>query len=396
MTGNSKDIQRTFYWFDFETFGLDPSRDRPAQFGGLRTSMQMEPIGKPDLLYCLPAEDYLPDPEACMVTRITPFKCFDEGEPEAVFASKIFSRLSKPGTIAIGYNNIAFDDEVTRFMFWRNLIDPYSREWGQGRRRLDLFKIVLALYAFRPKAILWPKNADGSLSFRLEHLSKINQLDHSHAHDALSDTFATFYLGRLIKAKEPKFWEFAIKNTEKKVVVAALEPPSCPKLYVDSHAGAAAHFLRVIYPLRANPSRTNEWYCWDLKHHPDELYSLTEEEVRKRAYPSSEDRKNGVQALPFVKVRTQATPFIIDVPKNSFDSDFAETLGISLDEVHKRALIIVNRGLDIMNMVFPVLDDERKKRFNEPADQRFLETRLYSEKFLSDEDKTRLDHLRRV
>ena len=35
----------TFYWYDFETFGLDCRRDRPAQFAGIRTDMDLNPQG---------------------------------------------------------------------------------------------------------------------------------------------------------------------------------------------------------------------------------------------------------------------------------------------------------------------------------------------------------------
>ena len=112
---------RTFYWFDYETFGTDYKRERPAQFGGLRTDADLNPIGQEDLLYCQVADDYLPNPEACLLTGITPLSCMDEGECEAVFAEKINEQLSKPGTISVGYNNLSFDDNVTRFLFWRNL-----------------------------------------------------------------------------------------------------------------------------------------------------------------------------------------------------------------------------------------------------------------------------------
>ena len=37
----------TFYWHDYETWGADPRRDRPAQFAGLRTDAQLNPIGEP-------------------------------------------------------------------------------------------------------------------------------------------------------------------------------------------------------------------------------------------------------------------------------------------------------------------------------------------------------------
>jgi exodeoxyribonuclease-1 len=78
----------------------------------------------------------------------------------------------------VGYNTIRFDDEITRFMFWRNLIDPYAREWQNGCGRWDLLDVVRMAYALRPDGIVWPTKEDGSPSFKLEHLTKANGLLH--------------------------------------------------------------------------------------------------------------------------------------------------------------------------------------------------------------------------
>ena len=122
----------TFVWHDYETFGTDVRRDRPAQFAAIHTDAELREIGEPVMAYCQPATDYLPDPDACLITGITPQECLAKGEPEAAFAARIEHLLAEPGTIGVGYNTIRFDDEVTRFMFWRNLIDPYAREWQNG------------------------------------------------------------------------------------------------------------------------------------------------------------------------------------------------------------------------------------------------------------------------
>jgi exodeoxyribonuclease-1 len=47
----------------------------------------------------------------------------------------------------VGYNSIRFDDEVTRFLLWRNLIDPYAREWRDGCGRWDLLDVVRCAHA---------------------------------------------------------------------------------------------------------------------------------------------------------------------------------------------------------------------------------------------------------
>jgi len=62
---------RTFYWHDYETWGADPTRDRAAQFAGLRTDLDFNPVGDPLVIYASPADDMLPQPGACMVTGIS-------------------------------------------------------------------------------------------------------------------------------------------------------------------------------------------------------------------------------------------------------------------------------------------------------------------------------------
>ena len=128
----------SFYWHDYETWGADPSRDRAAQFAGVRTDADLKVIGKPLTVYCKPARDMLPHPEACLVTGITPGHADANGVCEAEFFSLIHQQLSKPGTCGVGYNSIRFDDEVTRYGFYRNFFDPYGREWQNGNSRSSI------------------------------------------------------------------------------------------------------------------------------------------------------------------------------------------------------------------------------------------------------------------
>ena len=182
---------QTFLWHDYETFGAVPRRDRPSQFAAIRTDAALNEIGEPLMIYCKPAPDYLPSPEATLITGITPQLCLERGLPEHEFAAQVERAFSQPGTIGVGYNTIRFDDEVTRFLFWRNLIDPYAREWQNECGRWDLLDVVRLTYALRPDGIQWPKKEDGSASFKLEDLAKANGLLHESAHDALSDVRAT-------------------------------------------------------------------------------------------------------------------------------------------------------------------------------------------------------------
>jgi len=72
----------TFLWHDYETFGAQVRRDRPAQFAAIRTDAELNEIGEPIMLYCRPAPDFLPDPQSCLITGITPQHCLEHGVPE--------------------------------------------------------------------------------------------------------------------------------------------------------------------------------------------------------------------------------------------------------------------------------------------------------------------------
>ncbi|MDE2389183.1 MAG: exodeoxyribonuclease I, partial [Betaproteobacteria bacterium] len=160
----------TFYWHDYETFGADPRRDRPAQFAGVRTDEALNEIGEPLVIYCKPTRDYLPHPEACLLTGITPQLADACGLPEPEFIARIHAELSQPGTCGTGYNSLRFDDEVTRFTLYRNFYDPYAREWQQGNSRWDIIDLVRMTYALRPNGITWPQHEEGQPSFKLEDL----------------------------------------------------------------------------------------------------------------------------------------------------------------------------------------------------------------------------------
>lgn len=228
-------MAHTFFWHDYETFGAQPRYDRPAQFAGIRTDDQLNEIGEPVMWYCQPANDYLPDPQACLITGITPQRALEEGIPEHEFSALIEGELAQPGTVGVGYNTIRFDDEITRFMFWRNLTDPYAREWQNGCGRWDLLDVVRMVYALRPDGIQWPSKEDGTPSFKLEDLARANGLLHEQAHDALSDVRATIALAKLIRDRQPRLFDFAFACIKRKARCArwacpprkSMPAPSC-------------------------------------------------------------------------------------------------------------------------------------------------------------------------
>ena len=192
---------QTIFWHDYETFGADTRKDRPCQFAGVRTDLDLNIISDPITLYCKPNDDFLPSPDACLITGITPQHAYQEGVKEVEFAQRINTIFSVPETCVAGYNSIRFDDEISRNLFYRNFIDPYEREWKNGNSRWDIIDLVRLTYALRPDGINWPKDENDQPSFRLERLTEANNIAHEAAHDAMSDVYATIAVAKLIKEK---------------------------------------------------------------------------------------------------------------------------------------------------------------------------------------------------
>jgi exodeoxyribonuclease-1 len=294
---------QTFYWHDYETWGAAPARDRPAQFAGVRTDLDFNIIGRPLMQYCRPPADLLPQPEACLITGITPQRAQAEGLPEYRFIAAIHRELSMAGTCGVGYNSVRFDDEVTRYALYRNFYDPYAREWQNGNSRWDIIDMVRACRALRPAGIEWPDREDGSPSFKLEHLTAANNLDHAAAHDALSDVYATIAVARLIKQRQPRLFDYLFKLRSKHAVAALLNVAAkTPVLHISGMFAAARGCTALVMPLAQHPVNGNEIICYDLSVDPTPLLELNAEQIRARLFTARAELDGERIALKTIRI----------------------------------------------------------------------------------------------
>ena len=326
-----------FLWHDYETFGVQPRRARPAQFAAIRTDAELNEIGEPIMLYCQPALDFLPDPQSCLITGITPQVCLERGVPEHEFAATIEEAFAASGTIGVGYNTIRFDDEITRFMFWRNLIDPYAREWQNNCGRWDILDMVRTAYALRPEGIEWPRHEDGRPSFKLEHLSRENGLTHESAHDALSDVRATIALARLIRDRQPKLFDFCLALHKKDRVNDEIGlPRRRPLLHVTGMVPAERGCIALVWPLAIHPNNKNEVIVWDLAQDPALLNGLRAEDIRLRMFSKADALPEGVTRLPIKTIHVNKSPIVINNLK-ILSPAMADRWQIDLDTMRRHA-----------------------------------------------------------
>jgi len=379
-------LDKTFYWHDYETWGSDPRRDRAAQFAGLRTDEELNPVGEPLVLFCRPADDLLPHPDACLVTGITPQKAEADGIPEADFAAAVERELAFPGTCGAGYNSIRFDDEVTRNLLYRNFFDPYAREWQNGNSRWDLIDTVRLAHALRPEGIEWPRREDGVVSFRLEHLTAANGIEHAGAHDALADVRATIALARLLKTRQPRLFEYALSLRAKHRVQELLAKGE-PLLHVSARYPAELGCIAPVLPVARHPVNGNGVIVFDLRHDPEPLIGLSAEEIHERLFTRGAELPDGVERIPLKTVHTNRCPILS--PMKTLTSEAAERWSIDLTSVEHHT----SRLAAAKELAQKVQHVHRLASFPPETDPDLM---LYAGGFFPDADRRAMEQVRQL
>ena len=310
----------TILWHDYETSGRDARRDRPLQFAAIRTDADLEEIEAPLEWRCaLPAE-VLPDPEACLVTGVVPGDHAADELGELDFARRVLEELERPGTCTAGYNSIRFDDEFTRFLLWRNLLPVYDREWRNGNTRFDLLDPLRAAYALRPEGIEWPLREDGAPSFRLEHLTAANGIEHGAAHDAVADVRATIAMARRLRDAQPRLWADCLRARFKQHVRDRLKVGSGEAVvHVSGKIAASLACATVLVPVTVDATAKNQVLCVDLRRDPAELLERDRDDLRASLYaPRSargdDHRPVGVKTVHLNRAPVVAPLAVLDDP----------------------------------------------------------------------------------
>ncbi|WP_300426149.1 exodeoxyribonuclease I [uncultured Thalassolituus sp.] len=377
----------TIVWYDYETFGANPAWDRPAQFAAIRTDEDLNEIEEPVEIFCRQSDDYLPHPEAVLITGITPQDCQQKGVPEREFIARINQMFSQPGTCVAGYNSIRFDDEFTRYPLYRNFHDPYAREWQGGNSRWDLLDVVRCAYALRPDGIEWPKNDLGKTSFKLEHLTAANGLDHGKAHDAVSDVRATIALARLIKEKQPKLYRYLYQHRSKQalgglVVVTGHKP----LMHVSGMFPVEQGCMAIVAPLCWHPTNKNSFIAWDLSVDPTPLYDLTPEQISERVFTRAADMPEGMTRLPLKEIHINKSPVL--APANTLTPDQAARWEISGEDLRRHLKILRDAG-SLADKMAQVFGGREFAAIND------VDARLY-DGFFSNADKQAMDEIQRM
>jgi len=381
--------EQTFLWHDYETFGAYPSLDRPAQFAAIRTNTELQPVGDPINWYCQPARDVYPHPVASLITGVTPQEALKKGLIEAEFAAKIHAEMMEPGTCTAGYNSVRFDDEFSRNLFYRNFFDPYEREYKNNNTRWDLIDLVRMCYALRPEGIEWPEHEPGKPSFKLEHISVANHIEHQGAHEALADVLATIGLARLIRTRQPRLFEWALKMRDQHHVMRLLSPADPkPILHTTSRIPATRGCTTLVLPLSVYPDRKKSVIVYDLMIDPEPLLSLSAEQISDRLFVPAIDLPEGVERIALKAIHTNHVPMV--APAATLKGVDTGRIGLDPQRCAKHAEKLIRILPQIRNKVMDVFKPYQPGADTDPDHM------IYSGGFFSSHDRRLMDKISRA
>ena len=116
--------------------------------------------------------------------------------------------------IFLGWSNIGFDDEMIRKEFFRGIRYPYITNASPNKRH-DGINIARAAYAIDTSVLETEINEKNNPVFKLESLARMQGLDSSDAHSALTDATLTAKILSITKKKQPKTWDMFLRTSSR-------------------------------------------------------------------------------------------------------------------------------------------------------------------------------------
>jgi exodeoxyribonuclease-1 len=351
------------FTYDYETTGLGNNPLITESAYGVTDGFNLKG-GKFVDQYIKPVMDRVPSPQAFAVTGIKMETLNNEGVTIAQamreFQKDCLTNNEGKPVIISGYNIKSYDLPITRYWNYMNGIDPYLAEWSKnnkfnmGNRILDVFDIVQTVYALRPDLLTIPMKEDGSPSLKLEDLCTGNGIGHEHAHNALSDIYATIGLAKLIDEQNPNLVDHVFSKTSKDNMRPFFQKAiGGRKLLVNvNRLHSMKNSLGTVCMAIGNDKVMRDKVMFlDLRHDIRSLLDLTAEEINHHRFLRKTDESKII------------TPFFMEQNNRSLTFDFAPFQ----NEVEARMNIdmdMVKQNEELINSDPAILHEIRAKLHN--------------------------------
>ncbi len=252
----------SFLFYDLETSGLGKCFDVPLQAALVQTDAEHR-IQRELTLRCRLPAHIVPSPDALLVTSLSPAMAEDQPLSHLEMMSQISRLLTdcKP-CMLVGFNNLAYDDELIRQSSFQCLLPPYAGSMT-GHGRGDVLKMLRAVILLEPGAVVVPRRPEGKPVLKLGEVCRANGIGLSvdAAHDALADVLATRDLFRLLLDRAPTTMATMLANAKK-------SGPNGLMAGDDPVILGGISRLVPVAPFIGSPTNPNARVCIDLSEDP--------------------------------------------------------------------------------------------------------------------------------
>ena len=268
-----------YIFWDLETSTLNAAYGSIIQAAAICTDEDFNILDQFDLRGRMKKEYPVPSAKALLVNGVSIDQLKNHENSNFSLISQMQSKfLSWGESLFIGYNSISFDDMHLRQSLYQSALPPYITNTN-GNKRGDAMKLLHSAAAVYPNAFVRPLDDEtGKITFRLEKFAAANGIEHSKAHDALSDVEATLGVCKLIKEKCNDVWESALQTASKQDVYTYVNQD---KVFCASRFFRGKEYTHGLAFLTKDPSYENHVYCYDLTVDPDYIFDLDRSELKK-------------------------------------------------------------------------------------------------------------------
>ena len=359
-----------FVFYDTETTGIETSFDQILQFAAIRTDPDLNELDRFEIR-CRILPHVTPSPIAMHITGVKAHQLIDSRIPShyemmCIIRNKL---LEWSPAVFIGYNSIAFDEDLLRFSFYKTLHPPYLTNTN-GNTRSDVMRMVQAAHLFSPGSINIPNGVNGKPSFKLDRLAPANGFAHKNAHDALADVEATIFMCNLVSERVPDIWSSFMRFSQK---AAVLDHISAESIFCFTDFYFGKPFSCIATRIGANSKNSTEAYIYNLAIDPFTLAGLSQKDLAARLK---------CQPKPIRSMRCNACPIIMpaeDAP------EIAVGKNIPLEELEIRAEFLANNE-KLRKQLIDTLEAEK----TDYPSSIYVEKQLY-EGFFTQQDQALLE-----
>jgi len=214
-----------------------------------------------------------------------------------------------------------------------------------------------------------------------------NHIEHLGAHEALSDVVATIGLARLIRDRQPRLFDWALKMRDQHHVMNLLNPAKPEALlHTSSRIPANRGCTTLVLPLSIYPDRKKSVIVYDLMTDPDALLNLTADEITDRLFTPASDLPEGVERIPLKAIHTNHVPMV--APAATLKNVDCQRIGLDPERCFKHAEKLIQVLPQIRNKVMDVFKPYPPGADTDPDQM------IYSGGFFSNTDRRLMDKIR--